>query len=66
MDGRKHLMYPLYLSKGRSACGKGECADPGVFFVEWSCTTAKKDGFVVAGSSYEYGRGLLHVFGPAY
>lgn len=64
MDGGKHLMYPLCLSKGCPACGKGKSTDPGIFFVKRSCTTTKKDGSIVARSSYKYCRGLLQVFSP--
>lgn len=65
MNGGKYLMYSLYLSKGRSAGGKGQRADPGVFLIKRSSVTAKKDGFIIARSSYEDGRGLAHVFSPA-
>lgn len=59
-------MYPLYLSKSCPACCKGDCADPGIFFIKGTSSTTKKDSFVVAGSSYEYFRGPFQVFGPGY
>lgn len=64
MDGGKHLVYPLSLSKSCSPRGKGNRADPRVLFVKRHCMATKKDAFVVARGSDKYRRGLLQVSGP--
>lgn len=66
MDSGKYLVYSLNLSEGCPAGGEWKWTDPGVFFVKKRCSTAKKDGLIVAGGSHKYCGGFLQVFSPAY